>query len=157
MDLTQLTALSPVDGRYGSKTESLRPIFSEFGLIRHRVLVEIRWLQALARHEGIREVPALSAHAERVLNEIIDKFSEQDAQPRQPPAKEGRREKAGVLYSEAQAAMAREGWTTAIGKLEEVVGLEPADVAASPRSPILTVSPSPMNRACRSGNCMRRI
>ena len=80
MDLTQLTALSPVDGRYGSKTESLRPIFSEFGLIRHRVLVEIRWLQALARHEGIREVPALSAHAERVLNDIVEKFSEQDAQ-----------------------------------------------------------------------------
>ena len=80
MDLTQLTALSPVDGRYGSKTESLRPIFSEFGLIRHRVLVEIRWLQALARHEGIREVPALSAHAGRVLNDIVEKFSEQDAQ-----------------------------------------------------------------------------
>jgi adenylosuccinate lyase len=80
MDLTQLTALSPVDGRYGSKTESLRPIFSEYGLIRHRVLVEIRWLQALARHEGIREVPALSAHAERLLNDIVEKFSEQDAQ-----------------------------------------------------------------------------
>jgi adenylosuccinate lyase len=80
MDLTQLTALSPVDGRYGSKTESLRPIFSEFGLIRHRVLVEVRWLQALARHEGIREVPALSTHAERVLNDIVEKFSEQDAQ-----------------------------------------------------------------------------
>ena len=61
----------------------------------------------------------------------IEKVSEQDAQPRQQPAKEGRREKAGVLYSEAQAAMAREGWTTAIGKLEEVVGLEPADVAAA--------------------------
>ena len=80
MDLTQLTALSPVDGRYGSKTESLRPIFSEFGLIRHRVLVEVRWLQALARHEGISEVPALSSHAERLLNNIVGKFSEQDAQ-----------------------------------------------------------------------------
>ena len=80
MDLTQLTALSPVDGRYGSKTESLRPIFSEFGLIRHRVLVEVRWLQALARHEGISEVPALSSHAERLLNDIVGKFSEQDAQ-----------------------------------------------------------------------------
>ena len=80
MDLTQLTALSPVDGRYGSKTESLRPIFSEFGLIRHRVLVEVRWLQALARHEGISEVPALSSHADRLLNDIIEKFSGQDAQ-----------------------------------------------------------------------------
>ena len=43
MDLSQLTAISPVDGRYGSKTAALRPIFSEFGLIRHRVLVEVRW------------------------------------------------------------------------------------------------------------------
>lgn len=80
MELTQLTALSPVDGRYGTKTEHLRPIFSEFGLIRHRVLVEIRWLQALARQDEIREVPALSSHAEHVLNDIIEKFSEPDAQ-----------------------------------------------------------------------------
>ncbi|NNG12911.1 MAG: adenylosuccinate lyase, partial [Halobacteria archaeon] len=80
MDLSQLTALSPVDGRYGSKTESLRPIFSEFGLIHHRVLVEVRWLEALAGHKGIAEVPTLSPHALRVLNDIVDKFSEQDAQ-----------------------------------------------------------------------------
>ena len=80
MELSSLTALSPIDGRYASKTETLRPIFSEYGLIRHRVVVEIRWLQALAAHEDIREVPALSTHAGRVLNDIIDKFSEQDAQ-----------------------------------------------------------------------------
>ncbi|UCC55286.1 MAG: adenylosuccinate lyase [Gammaproteobacteria bacterium] len=80
MDFSQLTALSPVDGRYASKTESLRPVFSEFGLIHHRVLVEVRWLQALAAHEGIPEVPALSGHAERVLNDLVEKFSEQDAQ-----------------------------------------------------------------------------
>jgi adenylosuccinate lyase len=80
MDLSQLTALSPVDGRYGTKTESLRPIFSEFGLIHHRVLVEVRWLQALSGHAAIAEVPALSSHAQRVLNDIVDKFSEQDAQ-----------------------------------------------------------------------------
>ncbi|MEN8108613.1 MAG: adenylosuccinate lyase [Pseudomonadota bacterium] len=80
MDLTQLTALSPVDGRYGSKTESLRPIFSEFGLIRHRVQVEVRWLQALAAEDAISEVPALGGHAGHVLNDIIEKFSEQDAQ-----------------------------------------------------------------------------
>ncbi len=80
MDLSQLTALSPVDGRYGSRTESLRPIFSEFGLIHHRVLVEVRWLEALAGHKGIAEVPTLSPHALRVLNDIVDKFSEQDAQ-----------------------------------------------------------------------------
>ncbi len=80
MDLSQLTALSPVDGRYGAKTESLRPVFSEFGLIHHRVMVEVRWLQALAAHDGIPEVPALSGHAERVLNDLVEKFSEQDAQ-----------------------------------------------------------------------------
>jgi adenylosuccinate lyase len=78
--LSQLTAISPIDGRYGSKTESLRPIFSEYGLIRHRVVVEVRWLQALAGHEGIREVPPLSSHATRLLNDIVDKFSERDAQ-----------------------------------------------------------------------------
>ena len=80
MELSQLTAISPVDGRYGAKTDTLRPIFSEYGLIRHRVIVEVRWLQALAAHDGISEVPALSSHAGRVLNDIIDKFSEQDAQ-----------------------------------------------------------------------------
>jgi len=80
MDLSQLNAISPVDGRYGSKTAALRPIFSEFGLIRHRVIVEVRWLQALAGHTAIAEVPALGTHAERVLNDIIENFSEQDAQ-----------------------------------------------------------------------------
>jgi adenylosuccinate lyase len=80
MDLSQLNAISPIDGRYGSKTAGLRPIFSEFGLIRHRVIVEVRWLQALAAHEEIAEVPALSGHAQHVLDDIIEKFSEQDAQ-----------------------------------------------------------------------------
>jgi adenylosuccinate lyase len=80
MDLSQLTAISPIDGRYGSKTDSLRPIFSEYGLIRHRVIVEIRWLQALAAHDEIKEVPELGTHANRVLNDIIENFSEQDAQ-----------------------------------------------------------------------------
>jgi len=80
MDLSQLTAISPVDGRYGSKTDALRPIFSEYGLIRHRVVVEVRWLQALAAHAAIQEVPVLSSHADSLLNDIVDKFSEQDAQ-----------------------------------------------------------------------------
>ena len=80
MDLSQLTAISPIDGRYGSKTDSLRPIFSEYGLIRHRVIVEIRWLQALAAHDDITEVANLGTHANRVLNDIIENFSEQDAQ-----------------------------------------------------------------------------
>jgi adenylosuccinate lyase len=80
MDLTELTAISPVDGRYGSKVVDLRPIFSEYGLIRHRVLVEVRWLQKLAAHAGIPEVPALSEHANNVLNAIVEHFSVEDAQ-----------------------------------------------------------------------------
>jgi len=80
MALTSLTAVSPVDGRYARKTEKLRPIFSEFGLIKHRVLVEVRWLQTLAAHAGIPEVPALSEHAGKVLDGIADRFSEEDAQ-----------------------------------------------------------------------------
>ncbi|TCO78899.1 adenylosuccinate lyase [Plasticicumulans lactativorans] len=80
MELTALTALSPVDGRYADKTAPLRPIFSEYGLIRHRVLVEVRWLQALARHPDIAEVPALSAHARHVLDHLVEHFSAEDAQ-----------------------------------------------------------------------------
>jgi adenylosuccinate lyase len=80
MELNSLTAVSPIDGRYGNKTESLRPIFSEYGLIRHRVLVEVRWLQHLANHNEISEVPAFSEHANKILNDIIEKFSEENAQ-----------------------------------------------------------------------------
>ena len=80
MELTSLSAISPVDGRYGDKTESLRPIFSEYGLIRHRMLVEVRWLQTLAANPAITEIPALSVHADCVLNDIVENFSEQDAQ-----------------------------------------------------------------------------
>lgn len=80
MELSALTAVSPVDGRYGSKTADLRPIFSEFGLIRNRVLVEIRWLQQLAAHPQIPEVPALSESANAMLNSIVDDFSEIDAE-----------------------------------------------------------------------------
>ncbi|WP_332460488.1 adenylosuccinate lyase [Thiocapsa bogorovii] len=80
MDLTGLTAISPVDGRYGAKTTELRPIFSEFGLIRSRVLVEIRWLQTLSRHPGIPEVPVFSAEADRLLDDIAEHFGVADAQ-----------------------------------------------------------------------------
>ncbi len=80
MELSALTAVSPVDGRYGSKTADLRPIFSEFGLIRNRVLVEIRWLQKLAAHPQITEVPAFSDAANALLNGIVDNFSITDAE-----------------------------------------------------------------------------
>ena len=79
MNLSSLTALSPVDGRYGSKTQALRPYFSEYGLIHHRVLVEVRWLQALAAHPQITEVPAFSDTANQSLESLISDFSESDA------------------------------------------------------------------------------
>mgnify|MGYP000362337126 CR=1 FL=1 len=80
MQLSALTAISPVDGRYGSKTEELRSIFSEFGLIKYRVIVEVRWLQKLAETAAIAEVPAFSAEANKLLNDIVENFSEDDAQ-----------------------------------------------------------------------------
>ncbi len=79
MTLSALTALSPVDGRYASKTDKLRPFFSEYGLIKHRVLVEIRWLQALANHPAIKEVPEFSNEANHFLENILDNFTETDA------------------------------------------------------------------------------
>ena len=80
MELSSLTAVSPVDGRYGSKTVDLRAIFSEFGLIRHRVQVEVRWLQHLAGCEAIPEVAPLSTHASQTLDAIAGDFSIADAQ-----------------------------------------------------------------------------
>ncbi|MDI5986980.1 adenylosuccinate lyase [Halomonas sp. M4R5S39] len=80
MPLSALTALSPVDGRYGSKAEALREHFSEFGLIRARVIVEIRWLQRLAELAGVTEVPPLSAEATAFLETMIRDFSVADAE-----------------------------------------------------------------------------
>ena len=79
MDPSPLTALSPLDGRYHSKVASLRTIFSEFGLIRRRVQVEVAWLKALSGNTQIPEVHALSAQAAGFLDELVETFSEQDA------------------------------------------------------------------------------
>ena len=79
LPLNALTALSPLDGRYQSKTAPLRPLFSEYGLIRRRVVVEIRWLLALAGHQQIREVPPFSPAAKKLLEGIVENFSEADA------------------------------------------------------------------------------
>jgi adenylosuccinate lyase len=79
LPLNPLTALSPLDGRYQNKTAELRPLFSEYGLIRHRVLVEIRWLLALGDHKKIKEVPPFSAATQKLLNGIVTDFSETDA------------------------------------------------------------------------------
>lgn len=78
--LSALNAVSPVDGRYGSKTIALRSIFSEFGLIRFRVEVEVRWLQQLSKHAGIPEVPAFSAATNTLLDSIVNGFNAADAQ-----------------------------------------------------------------------------
>ena len=80
MELTALTAISPVDGRYGSKVSVFRDIFSEYGLIRNRVTVEIRWLQKLAAHPGVTEVPAFSAEANAFLDKLVSEFNLEDAQ-----------------------------------------------------------------------------
>ncbi|MCF7969180.1 MAG: adenylosuccinate lyase [Methylococcaceae bacterium] len=75
-----LTHLSPIDGRYADKVEPLRSILSEFGLIRYRVLVEVRWLQALAAEPKIAEVPPLSAGARDALDRIVSEFSVEGAE-----------------------------------------------------------------------------
>lgn len=80
LDLNELTAISPIDGRYGAKTAAFRELFSEYGLIKHRVLVEVRWFQALANQSEIKEVPTLDSDALKVLNDIVDNFSLSDAE-----------------------------------------------------------------------------
>ncbi|MBK5144692.1 adenylosuccinate lyase [Budviciaceae bacterium BWR-B9] len=79
MELSSLTAVSPIDGRYGDKVSSLRSIFSEFGLLKFRVTVEVRWLQKLAGCAQIKEVPAFSKEANDYLDKIVANFSESDA------------------------------------------------------------------------------
>jgi adenylosuccinate lyase len=80
MEKTDLRALSPVDGRYASKVDALRDIFSEYGLIRFRTLVEVRWLQWLADEPGVPELPALEPVVKDLLNGIVDEFSLDDAE-----------------------------------------------------------------------------
>jgi len=79
MSPTPLTALSPLDGRYHGKVSALRAVFSEFGLIRRRVQVEVAWLIALSECDDIVEVPQLSEEARAYLNGIVDSFSEEQA------------------------------------------------------------------------------
>ena len=77
--MNTLTALSPIDGRYASKVDSLRPYLSEFGLIHARVTVEVRWLQTLANHADIHEIQPFSAATNERLDAIVANFSEADA------------------------------------------------------------------------------
>lgn len=78
--MNTLTALSPLDGRYASKCDALRPFLSEFGLIAARVAVEVRWLQSLANHPAITEIAPFSAATNQALDQIISDFSEADAE-----------------------------------------------------------------------------
>ena len=79
MELSSLTAVSPLDGRYDSKTSELRPIFSEYGLMRFRVQVELTWLKHLAACPQIKEVPEFSKETIEFIDSIIKNFSEEDA------------------------------------------------------------------------------
>ncbi|KAL8462748.1 hypothetical protein ACS0TY_032879 [Phlomoides rotata] len=79
VELSSLTALCPLDGRYWTKVKDLAPFMSEFGLIKYRVLVEVRWLLKLSQISGVPEVPRFSREAESYLQDIIDQFSMDDA------------------------------------------------------------------------------
>ena len=80
MKLSALTAISPVDGRYQNKTDALRPIFSEYGLFRYRVLVEVEWLKKLSKNSSIKEIESFSTSSTSLLNNIKDNFSIADAE-----------------------------------------------------------------------------
>lgn len=80
MSLSELTAITPIDGRYAAQTQALREIFSEYGLMKRRVQVEVRWLEALAQWALIEEVPVLSPAAQGVLDELVEGFDECQAQ-----------------------------------------------------------------------------
>jgi adenylosuccinate lyase len=80
MTLSALTALSPLDGRYHGKVDALRNHFSEFGLIKYRVLIEIEWLKALSQEKGIKELPPFSAATISQLDMLAAQFSETDAE-----------------------------------------------------------------------------
>ena len=80
VSLSPLTAVSPIDGRYGAKTDMLRTVFSEYGLIRYRILVEVRWLQHLAANPAIVEVAPFSKDATALLNGLVDNFTIEHAE-----------------------------------------------------------------------------
>ena len=79
MTFDNLTSISPIDGRYSAKTGPLKAIFSEYGLIKYRLLVEVRWLEAMSKNSQISEVPEFSLKSKSVLSNIVDTFSLEDA------------------------------------------------------------------------------
>lgn len=80
MEISNLTAISPVDGRYGNKVTAMRSLFSEFALMRYRLLIEIKWLKILADENSIEAIPPLSQHSQAFLEGLFDKFSLEDAE-----------------------------------------------------------------------------
>jgi len=80
MELNELSAISPIDGRYRSKTSQLDTIFSEFGLIKYRTIIEVEWLKAMSQNSDIIEVPKFSESAVSHLNDLIKDFSVENAQ-----------------------------------------------------------------------------
>jgi len=79
MTFDNLTSISPIDGRYSAKTGPLKAIFSEYGLIKYRLFVEVRWLEAMSKNSQISEVPEFSLKSKNVLSNIVDNFSLADA------------------------------------------------------------------------------
>ena len=79
MTFDNLTSISPIDGRYSAKTGPLKTIFSEYGLIKYRLLIEVRWLEAMSKNSQISEVPEFSLKSKNVLSNIVDNFSLEDA------------------------------------------------------------------------------
>ena len=79
MTFDNLTSISPIDGRYSAMTGPLKAIFSEYGLIKYRLLVEVRWLETMSKNSQISEVPEFSLKSKIVLSNIVDNFSLEDA------------------------------------------------------------------------------
>ena len=79
MELSALTAISPVDGRYQNKTDALRSIFSEYGFFRFRIAVEIEWLKSLSNHADIKDLDTFTADSISFLDDIKNNFSIDDA------------------------------------------------------------------------------
>lgn len=75
-----LTNISPIDGRYQNKTSDLQPVFSEFGLMKQRLTVEVRWLQYMARHDDFAELPNFSDKTHQQLDQVVSNFSLADAE-----------------------------------------------------------------------------
>ena len=107
--LEPLTAISPIDGRYAEKTTGLRLIFSEYGLIRYRVWVEVEWLKALAKHPDINELPELSSQAVSSLNDLVENFSVAEAKQVKALESKTRHDVKAVEYFIRQHCEADEG------------------------------------------------